>query len=149
MTVSAVGSGTLYPGSVLSAAAGSATIVSQLSGTTGGVGTYSLTVPEQVVATGTTVTGTYGLLTLTSGVTGVFSIGSSLTGTAVAAGSTITANGSNGSGLTGNGGVGTYVTLTATASAGTITGATNVQTGWIAASAGLNGELVKIIGTAY
>lgn len=149
MTVSAVGSGTLYPGSVLSAAAGSATIVSQLSGTTGGVGTYSLTVPEQVVAAGTTVTGTYGLLTLGGTVTGSFSLGTTLTGTAVAAGSTITANGSNGSGLTGSGGAGTYITLTATASSGTITGAVNVQTGWIAASAGLNGELVKIIGAAY
>ena len=51
--------------------------------------------------------------------------------------------------LAGNGGAGTYITLTATASSGTITGATNVQTGWIAASAGLPGELVKIIGTAY
>ena len=149
MTVSAVGSGTIYPGSVLSAAAGSATVVSQLSGTTGGVGLYTVSIPEQNVAAGTAVTGTYGLLTLGGTITGSFAIGQTLTGTAVAAGSTITANASNGASLTGVGGAGTYITLTATASSGTITAATNVQTGWVAASAGLAGELVKIVGTAY
>ena len=143
MTVTAVGSGTLYPGSVLSSAAGSATIIAQLSGTTGGIGTYSLSVPEQSVAS-TTVTGTYGLLTLGGTITGTFPLGASISGTAVPAGATITANSTNGSALTGAGGAGTYVTLTGTASSGTLTAATNVETKWIARSAGAAGELVKI-----
>jgi hypothetical protein len=142
MTVTAVGSGTLYPGSVLSAAAANATIVSQQSGTLGGIGVYVVSVPEQTVAS-TAVTGTYGLLTLTSGITGTFPLGSALSGTAVTAGSTITANSTNGASLTGTGGAGTYVTLTATASAGTLTGTVNVQTKWFAISSGAVGEVVR------
>lgn len=148
MTVTAVGSGTLYPGSVLSSAAGSATIVSQLTSTAalgalGGAGTYKLNIGEQAVAP-TTVTGTYGLLTLGGTIAGSFNIGDPLTGTSVAAGSTTTANASNGVSLTGAGGAGTYVTLTATASSGTITAATNVETKWICMTPGLAGEIVKI-----
>lgn len=51
LTVSAVVSGTIYPGSTLSNGniASGTQIVSQLSGTAGGVGTYSLSIPEQTV----------------------------------------------------------------------------------------------------
>lgn len=148
MSVSAVGSGTLYPGSVLSSAAGNATIVSQLTSTAalgalGGTGTYKLNVEEQSVAS-TTITGTYGLLTLGGTVTGTFNLGDTLTGTSVPTGATITANANNGVSLTGAGGAGTYVTLTGTASSGTITAATNVETKWICMTPGLAGELVKI-----
>lgn len=148
LTVASVTSGTLYPGAVLTSNA-TGSIASQLTGTTGGVGTYALTTAEQIVASGTAIGGGYGLLTLGGTVTGTFSIGDTLSGTSVAAGSSILANASNGASLTGAGGAGTYVTLTATASSGTITAATNVQTGWVAASSGLAGELVKIVGTAY
>lgn len=59
MTVSAVGSGTLYPGSTLhSATSGFVSgtrIVRQISGTTGGVGTYQLS-KTQTVASGTVTT---------------------------------------------------------------------------------------------
>jgi hypothetical protein len=143
MTVSTVGSGTLYPGAVLSSAAASATILSQTSGTTGGTGTYTVSVPEQSVAS-TTITGTYGLLTLGGTITGTFPLGASITGTSVPTGATITANATNGASLTGAGGAGTYVTLTGTASSGTLTGATNIETSWYARSTGNAGELVKI-----
>lgn len=147
LTVTAVGSGSIYPGSVLSSTAASATILSQLTSTAalgalGGTGTYSLSVPEQTVAS-TTITGTYGLLTLGGTVTGNFSLGETLTGTSVPTGATITANASNGVSLTGAGAAGTYVTLTGTASSGTITGASNVVTKWFANSAGLTGEVIR------
>jgi hypothetical protein len=68
-----------------------------------------------------------------------------LSGTGVTAGTAIYANGSNGAGLTGSGLAGTYVVqYTQTASTGTLTGATNVETKWVAVSAGLTGEVVKI-----
>ena len=59
LTVSAVGSGTLYPGVRLTSATSGfvagTKIVAQLSGTTGGVGTYSLN-KSQTVASGTITT---------------------------------------------------------------------------------------------
>lgn len=148
MTVTAVSSGTLYPGSVLSSAAASAVIVSQLTstetnGALGARGTYAISIPEQTVAS-TTITGTYGLLTLGGTITGTFPLGTSLSGTSVPTGATITANASNGASLTGVGGAGTYVTQTGTASSGTITGATAVATKWVAMSGGAVGELIKI-----
>jgi hypothetical protein len=139
MTVSAVGSGTLVPGGVLSGTgvATGTTIVSQISGTTGGVGTYYVSIPEQTVAS-TTVSETYGLLTIGGTVTGSFSVGDVLSGTSVTAGSTLTGFG------TGTGGAGTYYTQTQTTSSTTISATSNVETKWIAMSSGAAGEIVKI-----
>jgi hypothetical protein len=146
LNVTAVGSGIVYPGSLISGTgvlAGSQ-ITSQLSGAIGGIGTYALNYGEQTVAS-TAITTTYGLLTLSSTITGVFGLGDSISGTAVPAGSAIYANAGNGQGLTGAGGAGTYVTnLTGTASSGTLTAALNVATKWFAMSGGLPGEPVKI-----
>lgn len=115
-------------------------IVSQISGTAGGVGTYAVSIPEQNVAAGTALACTYGILTVTVVTSGALELGSVLAGAApVTAGTTITQFG------TGTGGVGTYyVTPSQTASSGTITAVGDVETKWIAMSAGNPGQLVKI-----
>lgn len=140
LNVTVVGSGTIVPGATISGT-GIATgtqIVSQLSGTAGGVGTYSVSIAQQAVAS-TTVSGTYGTLTVGGTVAGVFGIGDSLSGTNVVAGTTITALG------TGTGGAGTYIVNNNTVVASTaITAATSVETKYVAMSGGLPGELVKI-----
>lgn len=146
LTVTAVLSGTLYPGTILSGnnTATSTTIISQLTGATGGVGTYSVSIGEQATSSGT-ISGTYGLLTLGGTISGSFALGSVLSGTGVTAGTAIFANASNGASLTGSGLAGTYVVqYTQTASTGTLTGAQNVETKFYAFSAGLAGEVVKI-----
>lgn len=149
MTLTAVGSGVVQPGSVLSANAQSAIVLAQVSGTPGGIGVYTVSVPEQSLAPLSTITGTWGQLTVGGTVTGSFPLGAALSGTSVPAGATITANGTNGVSLTGTGGAGTYVTQTATASSGTLTAATDFQTKFAARSAGQPGELVKMSSTAF
>jgi hypothetical protein len=141
LTVTAVGSGTLYAGGILSGT-GVATgtqITSQISGTTGGIGTYYVSIPEQTVAS-TTISETYGLLTVGGTVTGTFGIGQVISGTGVTAGTTITAFG------TGTGGAGTYiVSPTQTVASTSISvSAINVETKWYCMSSGLPGETVKI-----
>lgn len=140
MTISAVGSGAVVVGGTLSGT-GVATgtkVVSQLTGTPGGVGTYVVTPANQTVAS-TTISETYGTFTAASGLTGAFSVGSVLSGTGVDAGTTITALG------TGTGGLGTYIVSSNTVVSSTAISATgNVETKWRAASAGAAGELVKI-----
>ena len=139
LTLTAVGGNTIYLGSVLTGGgvATNTQIVSQISGTPNGVGSYYISIPQQsaIVPTGTT----YGLLTLTTVATGNFGVGDALSGTSVANGSTLSQM------LTGTGGSGsTAVTLTATASSGTLTANTNVATSWTARSYGAVGALVKI-----
>ena len=143
LTVSAVGSGTVYPGSTISGTnvASGTQIVEQLSGTAGGVGTYSVSIPEQTVAS-TTVSGTYGLLTIgTLTTTPTFQVGDQLNATgSVVAGTQITAN------VSGSGGsAGTMVVNNNTVvSSQTISALSNVETKWYARSSALPGELVKI-----
>lgn len=145
MYVTAIGSGTLYPGGVLSGTnvATNTTIVSQLtpllSGEAlGGVGRYYVSIPEQTVAS-TTITEEYGLLTVGGTVVSGFAVGDVISGTNVTAGSTITALG------TGTGGAGTYITQYQTVNSTAISvAAINVETKWIAQTSGLAGELVKI-----
>lgn len=140
LTVTAVGSGSVYPGATISGTgiASGTQIVSQLSGTANGIGTYAVSIAEQTVAS-TTVSGTYGTLTVGGTVTGTFVNGGLLSGTGTAANTFITAF------ISGTGGAGTYVVNnnTVVASA-TLSATTNVQTKWIAQSAGLANELVKI-----
>jgi hypothetical protein len=140
LTVSAVGSGTVVPGGTISgtSVASGTQIISQLSGTTGGIGTYAVSIPEQTVAS-TTISGTYGTLTVGGTVAGVFGVGQTLSGTNVVAGTAITALG------TGTGGAGTYIVNNNTVVASTaITGATNVETKFVVRSSALPGELMKI-----
>lgn len=140
LTITAVSSGTLVVGGLLSGT-GVATgtrVVSQISGTAGGVGTYAVSIPNQTVAS-TTISETYGTFTAASALSGTFQVGGVLSGTGVTAGTTITALG------TGTGGLGTYIVdTTQTASSTTITATTNVETKYFAISSGAAGELVKI-----
>lgn len=141
LTVTAVGSGTLYPGATI-ANAGIATgtkIVSQLTGTTGGVGTYRISIGGQTVAAGQTITGTYGLLTIGTA-TGTFAVGQTITGTGISVPTLITAN------VTGTGGTGgtMVVDVNTVVSSTTITASAAIETKWYARSTGANGELVKI-----
>ncbi len=142
MTVTVVGSGTLYRGTTLSGT-GVATgtkIVSQLSGTPGGVGTYAVSIGEQN-ATSTTISGTYALLTLGTVSGGTFAIGDVITGTGVTAGSTITDN------ITLSGGTGGTMVVdpTQTVSGQAISvSALDAETGWYSQSSGAPGEIVKV-----
>lgn len=144
LTVTAVASGTVYPGATISGT-GIATgtkIAAQLTGTAGGVGTYSLTVSQQNSVASTTVSGTYGLMTIgTLTTTPTFAVGQTLSVSgSVVAGTHITANvsGSGGSG-------GTMVVDNNTAvTSQTIASVANVETKWYAASAGQPGAMVKI-----
>lgn len=140
LTITAVGSGVAVVGGTLSGA-GVATgtkIVRQLTGTAGGVGTYAVSIADQDVAS-TTISETYGTLTVTAVGSGALEVGAVLSGSGVTAGTTITALG------TGAGGTGTYVVSpTQTAGSTTITAVGDVETKWYAMSSGAVGSLVKI-----
>lgn len=140
LTVTAVGSGVAVVGGILSGT-GVATgtqIVAQLSGTAGGIGTYAVSIPGQSAAS-TTISETYGTLTVSAVSSGTLKVGAVLSGSGVTAGTTITALG------TGTGGTGTYIVQTTqTAGSTTVTATSNVETKFIAMSAGAPGELVKI-----
>jgi Protein of unknown function (DUF3383) len=81
---------------------GTATILSQVSGTTGGAGTYVLS--ESNTCSSASATSTSIVLDVTSVASGTIAIGQQLEGSGVTAGTFITALG------TGTGGTGTYVT---------------------------------------
>jgi hypothetical protein len=116
LTVSAVASGVLVPGAILSGTgvtAGTA-ITSQLSGTAGGVGTYAVSI-AQVVAS-ETIAASYGTLTVTAVASGTLSVGQTLSGSGVTAATRIMGLG------TGQGLAGTYFVQTSqTAASGTVT----------------------------
>lgn len=114
--VTAVSSGTLVVGAVLTGTGVTAgtQIDAQISGTPGGIGEYAVS-KTQVVAS-TTVTASYGTLTVTAVASGTLSVGQTITGGTTLANTQITALGS-GTGLTG-----TYiVNLTQTVTSGTLT----------------------------
>jgi hypothetical protein len=145
LTVSAVASGTLVPGGTLAGAsvATGTQIVSQATPLEtgeelGGIGRYTVSISEQAVAS-TTISETYGTLTVSAVGSGALGVGDPLSGSGVTTGTVVTALG------TGTGGIGTYiVSPTQTAASTTITAGTDVQTKWVAMSAGAPGELVKI-----
>lgn len=142
LTVTAAAS-TIYPGAVITSGTGVTTgtaIASQLSGTTGGVGIYALTISQQKAIASEAMTLTYGLLTIGGTVTGTFEVGQVLTGTTIA-GYSITAN------VSGSGGSGGTMATSYTGgniSSQSIGTSANVETKWYAASAAQPGGLVKI-----
>lgn len=145
LTLTAIGSGTIYPGTTISGT-GVATgtkIVKQvlplLSGeAVGGIGRYTVSIPEQSVAS-TTISGTYGTLTVGGTVAGTWGVGGSITGTGISVTTYVTALG------TGTGGAGTYVVdVNTVVSSTAITLALNYETKWYARSAGIANELIKI-----
>lgn len=140
LSVSAVGSGTVVAGATISGTgvASGTKVVSQLSGTAGGIGTYRVSIPQQTVAS-TTVSGTYGTMTVTAVGSGALAVGQQISGSGVVAGTTITQLG------TGTGGTGTYIVDNNTVvGSTTITTNSNVETKFFARSTGLAGEIVKI-----
>lgn len=141
LTVTAVTTGQLNVGETITGTnvASGTQIVSQLTGTAGGVGTYQVSGAAQTVAS-TTITGSYGLMTVTAVSSGTLALGDTLSGSGVTTGTSIVALG------TGTGGNGTYVvTPGQTVASETITVAAGTQlTNWTAASIAAPGELVKI-----
>lgn len=140
LTVTVVGSGTIVNGATISGTgvASGSKIVSQISGTTGGVGVYYVSIAEQTVAS-TTVSGTYGTMTVTAVGSGAIYVGGVISGSGVVAGTQVTQFG------TGVGGTGTYIVDNNTVvGSTTITESSNIETVYIAMSSGIAGELVKI-----
>jgi hypothetical protein len=145
LTISAVTTGVLTAGQTISGTnvAAGQQILSQLSGTAGGIGTYQLSI-EQSVAASTTITGSGGTLTVTAVGSGVLALGDVLAGSGITAGTFINALSAS-NGLTGTGGTGTYgVNVGQTAASTTVTVTAGTATKWYALSAANAGELVKM-----
>jgi hypothetical protein len=123
LTVTSVTSGTVVSGAAISGTGVSAltTIGNQLSGITGGIGTYSVNNYQSAGSAGSPIAaigGTYGTLTVGGAVTGVWAVGQTVSGGTTAAGTIITQLG------TGVGGTGTYfVNLTQTVTSAALAGA--------------------------
>jgi hypothetical protein len=145
MTVTNVGSGTVVAGASVSGTAiptaPAPQVVAQLTGTAGGIGTYSLNTGE-ITTVSETISGTYGILTIGGTVIGTFAVGDVLTGSApLVNGTVITQN------LTGSGGSGGTMAVnnnTVVSTPQAITASLAVATKFIARSTGLPGESVKI-----
>lgn len=146
LTVTAVGSGTVVAGSTISGTnVTSGSMVMQqltplLSGeTAGGVGRYALNYGEQAAAS-TTISGTYGTLTVGAVPSGTIVLGALVTGSGTVAGTYLTQL------LTGTGGNGSTFAVTNATVVGsaTLTFSTNVETKWIAMSQGVTGNIIKI-----
>ena len=96
LTVTGSGALPLVAGALISGTVGGSgviantRIVSQLSGTAGGAGTYAVSVPEQNVPVAGTLNFAYGLLTVSAVGSGTIENNALLTGTGVTAGTTIT-----------------------------------------------------------
>lgn len=145
LVVTAVGSGTVVAGATISGTGVNAgtKVLSQVSGTPGGVGTYLVSMAQADVAS-TTISGTYGELTVGTVTAGNFAVGQTLNATgAVVAGTRITQL------LTGTGGSGsTFVVDNNTVvSSQVISSQSNIETKWYARSSGLPGQIVKISST--
>jgi hypothetical protein len=143
LTVTAVASGTLYAGTTISGTGivSGTMISSQLTGAAGGTGTYLLSISQQKTVASEVINGTYGLLTVGTLVgTTLFAVGQTMTGTGVAANTSITQL------ITGTGGTGSTFAVSNNTAVSSSTMGTNstVETKWYAASAGQPGALVKI-----
>ena len=102
MTVTAVAAGSVVIGGTLggTGVAANTLITSQLSGSTGGIGTYAVSVPQTLASEA--VFETYGILTVTVVGSGTLAVGQTVSGTGVSASTVITALDG------GTGGTGTY-----------------------------------------
>lgn len=103
LTVTAVGGGTVVAGAILAGTGVTAgtQVQKQLTGTTGGVGTYEVSV-SQSVGSGT-ITGSYGTMTVSAVTSGTVAVGQTISGSGVTVGTQVWQR------LTGTGGTGTYV----------------------------------------
>jgi hypothetical protein len=143
LTITVVGTGSIYPGATLTAggAASGTMILSQISGTVGGVGGYSVSIPEQAVALNASWGGSYGILTLGATPSGTFGLGAALSGSSVVAGTYVGAYISGNGAASGNT---LAVSNNTVVSSTTITATSAVATNWVAASQGAAGEIIKI-----
>lgn len=138
LTVGGTVTGTFAVGQTLTGAGVTAgtTINAAISGT-GGAGTYAVSVSQTVASTAITASG--GTLTVTAVASGALSLGATLSGAGISAGTIITALG------TGVGANGTYLVNNGqTVASEAMTSAAGTATKWIAASIGAPGELVKM-----
>jgi hypothetical protein len=141
LVVSAVTSGTVRPtdgvtgGTIIA----NTVVTAQLTGTTGGVGNYSLSGAAQSSASGA-VTALSSVLTVTAITSGVLAVGQLIAGAGITANSIITGL------LTGAGGTGTYtLSQTSTVVSEAMTTVAGVlSTRWRFMSAAAVGELAKI-----
>ena len=116
LTVTVVGSGSLVPGAIITGTgiASGTQITAQLSGTAGGIGTYAVSIEQNIASE--TITASYGLMTVTVVGSGTISVGQTVTGSGVTASTVVTGLGT-GLGLTGT----YYVNLTQTVVSETLT----------------------------
>ena len=138
LTASSV-TGTIVAGATLSGTGvpTGQTIIAQLTGTAGGAGTYTVSIPQTTAST--TITGAYGVMTVSAVGSGALALGQPLTGSGVTAGTYITQLG------TGTGGTGTYyVNNNTVVSSTTITANANLETKWYVNSSGAPGEVCMI-----
>lgn len=95
LTVSAIATGALFPGQVLSGGSGTnlinpaTTVVKQLTGTIGSTGTYQVSVSQTYSSA--TITGSGATLTVGGTVTGYYAVGAVISGSGITTGSTILA----------------------------------------------------------
>lgn len=141
--------GTVYPDSIVTGsgvATGTAVgdqLLPLLAGEAlAGAGRYYVSIAEQAVAS-TAITLTYGLLTVTTATAGKFAAGQTLAASTIDAGTYVTQL------VSGDGGTGSTLAVNLTQTldddaGGTLTGALNVATSFVARSSGGAGELVKI-----
>lgn len=132
LTVTALTTGTIVAGTTISGTGVTAStkITGQISGTVGGVGLYTVDLSQVVVSTA--IAGTYGTMTVTANSLGTLSVGQTLAGGTMTAGTQITQLGT-GIGLTGT----YFLSSNTVVSSGTITGAgTNVTVTYDSISGG-------------
>lgn len=103
LTVTALGAGNVRVGAILAGTGVTAgtMVEKQLSGTAAGVGTYQVSISQSVAST--TITGSFGTMTVSAVASGTLAVGQVLSGSGVTAGTVITAL------LSGTGGTGTYI----------------------------------------
>lgn len=141
LTITTATTGTLQPGATVTGAGipAGVKVLSQLSGTPGGLGVYALNRPDITAAANTAISATYGTLTVTALTTGTVGVGQLLTGSGVASPTYVSGLG------TGTGQAGTYYVDNNTVVASTtLTGASAVETKWFATSAAGPGGLMKM-----
>lgn len=147
MTVTGSPTNPVLPGTIVSGTSVTTgtQVISQLSGTAGGAGTYEIGFSQTL--TSRACTGTYGTMTVSGGVSGTLEVGDYITGTGVSGSSYITALG------TGTGGTGTYiVSPSQTVASTTIThlsgfwhaAGVEYEATWANAAAGVDGYVWKL-----
>ncbi len=150
LTTTGTVTNTIYPGAVLTGTGvpTGVTIISQLTGTTGGAGTYACNVSEMSIASEALTATPYVLATGGGTVTGTIVVGSTISSTGTATGTVVGAyvfelnTPTTGNHIVGLGN--TPGVAMGTAVSGTVVLASTVETGFYCSSQGLAGELVKI-----